>query len=100
MVNNVQHPLQYDRADGYILAYRNHLIASWFASVAGMPEAQVDVYTQDIAAADRNAPGHGDVVAKLRRDLILRAIDMPVEEIDAAVTAATVRAWQHHSMTD
>lgn len=100
MANAARHPYPHDRADGHILAYRNHLIACWFARVARMPAEQVETYAREIARADRSAPGHGDVIAKLRRDLLHRAIDVPEGEIDTAVTAATARAWQHHGMTD
>ncbi|PPQ36298.1 hypothetical protein SAMN06265338_11747 [Rhodoblastus acidophilus] len=72
-----------------VTARRNRLFGLWAASVQGLSGEAADSYALLVIAADFQAPGDEDVIAKVRADLAGKASDAEVRaELDRAAAEA------------
>jgi hypothetical protein len=55
-------------------ARRNKLLGLWAAQKLGLSGEAAEAYAKEIVAADFEAPGDDDVVARLRRDFDAKAV--------------------------
>jgi hypothetical protein len=55
-------------------ARRNKLIGLWAAQRLGLSGDAAEAYAKEIVAADFEAPGDDDVVARIRRDFDAKAV--------------------------
>jgi hypothetical protein len=62
-----------------ITARRNKLLGLWAAGELGIAGAAADAYAREVVAADFEAPGDDDVIAKVAKDLAAKG-----KAIDAA----------------
>jgi len=62
-------------------ARRNKKLAVWAASVLGFDADHVPVYLDEIIAEDLKAPGAETVVAKLKRDLAAKGVEVSESEL-------------------
>jgi hypothetical protein len=79
-------------------ARRNKLLGLWAAGKLGIEGAAAETYAKEVVMADLEAPGHGDVFSKLRKDFdakgvgetdaqIHRAMDEMMEKAVAQIKA-------------
>ena len=78
--------------DFRVMARRNKLVGLWAAHKLGMAPAEADAYAATIIAADFEAPGEGDVLHKLRADLVAGGIDIGEAEVRAAMAEQLIEA--------
>lgn len=72
-----------------IAARRNKLFGLWAAARLGLPAgAAAEAYTQTVVAADFEAPGDADVIAKVQADLAERGIAVTEAELQAELARA------------
>ena len=60
--------LEYDTRDGEI-ARRNVLFGLWAGHRMGLKGDEIEAYAWSVHLADRDSPGHDDVIAKVAIDL-------------------------------
>jgi hypothetical protein len=72
-----------------ITARRNKLFGLWAATRLGLPAGKAaETYAKTVVAADFEAPGDADVVAKVRADLAERGIASTEAELRAELARA------------
>ena len=75
-----------------VTARRNRLFGLWAAERLGLAGDAAEAYARTVVEADFQAPGDGDVIAKVKTDLTVAGID-PAEpvlraELDRAAAEA------------
>jgi hypothetical protein len=76
-----------------ITARRNYLFGSWAAAKMGLAEgAASDAYAKAVIAADLEAPGDDDVIAKVRDDLASKGVTVAETELRAELARAATEA--------
>jgi hypothetical protein len=76
-----------------ITARRNKLLGLWTAERLGIPAGEeAQAYAMSVVAADFEAPGDDDVIAKIRGDLAGKGIDVTEAEVRAELARAAVEA--------
>ena len=72
-----------------VQARRDKLLGGWVAAKLGKTGASVDAYANDVAAANFDHPGDGDMIAKILRDL--KAEQVAVSELEITRKLAEFR---------
>ncbi|WP_291860821.1 ATPase inhibitor subunit zeta [Bradyrhizobium sp.] len=67
-MNDDPHQIEYDTRDGEI-ARRNVLFGLWAGQRMGLKGDAIEDYAWSVHLADRDSPGHDDVIAKVAIDL-------------------------------
>jgi hypothetical protein len=62
-------------------ARRNKLLGLWAAQKLGLGGDAAEAYAKEIVAADFEAPGDDDVLARIRRDFDAKAVDQSDHQI-------------------
>jgi hypothetical protein len=76
-----------------ITARRNKLLGLWAAQRLGIPDGEAaNTYAMSVVAADFQAPGDDDVVAKVQGDLAEKGITVTEAEVRAELTRAAAEA--------
>jgi hypothetical protein len=76
-----------------ITARRNRLFGLWAAEKMGLAEGEsVETYAKAVVAADFEAPGDDDVIAKVRADLAEKGIIVAEAELTAELARAAAEA--------
>jgi hypothetical protein len=76
-----------------ITARRNKLLGLWAAERLGIPAGEAaQTYAMSVVAADFQAPGDDDVIAKVRGDLAAKGIAVTEAEVRAELTRAAAEA--------
>ena len=76
-----------------ITARRNRLFGLWAAVRMGLePGEPAETYAKTVVAADFEAPGDGDVIAKVRKDLADKGIDTTEQELRGEFDRAAAEA--------
>jgi hypothetical protein len=76
-----------------ITARRNKLLGLWAAERLGIPAGQAaETYARSVVAADFQAPGDDDVVAKILGDFGAKGIAITEAEVRAELTRAAAGA--------
>ena len=76
-----------------IAARRNRLLGLWAAERLGLQAGEpAEAYARTVVAADFEAPGDGDVVAKVLGDLIGKGIAATEAEVRAELNRAAATA--------
>jgi hypothetical protein len=70
---------------------RNRLIGRWVAERLGLSATEAEAYSQAFAVA-ANTPAGSDVFGSIRRDFDAAGVEIPDDQILAAITDLTVRA--------
>jgi hypothetical protein len=74
-------------------ARRNKLFGLWAAGRLGLaPGEAAEAYAKDVVAADFEAPGDSDVIAKVRTDLAEKGITASEGELRAELERAAAEA--------
>jgi hypothetical protein len=73
-----------------ITARRNYLFGLWAAAKMGLAEGEA--YAKAVIAADLEAPGDDDVIAKVRDDLAAKGIVVAGDELRAELARAFAEA--------
>lgn len=75
-----------------VAARRNRLFGSWAAEKLGMTGAAAEGYARSIVDADFQKPGDGDVIEKVRSDLVAKGIDLSEARLRAELDRAAAEA--------
>jgi hypothetical protein len=76
-----------------ITARRNYLFGLWAAAKMDLAEgAARDAYAKAVIAADLEAPGDDDVIAKVRDDLASKGVTVAETELRAELARAATEA--------
>jgi len=76
-----------------ITARRNRLFGLWAAARLGLAAGEAaEAYAKTVVAADFEAPGDADVVAKVRADLAEKGLSLSEAELRAELGRADVEA--------
>src|ERR1700742_4659641 len=62
-------------------ARRNKLLGLWAAEKLGIAGPAADAYAKEVVMADFEAPGHDDVLAKLRKDFEAKGVQQTDQQI-------------------
>jgi hypothetical protein len=81
-----------------ITARRNYLFGLWAAAKMGLAEAEA--YAKTVIAADLEAPGDDDVIAKVRDDLASKGVVIAETELRAELTRAAAEAQRQVQALD
>ena len=74
-------------------ARRNRLFGFWAAERMGILTGEAaEAYAKSVVAADFEAPGDGDVIAKVRADLAAKGIILTEAELRAELARAAAEA--------
>ncbi len=66
-----------------ITARRNKLFGLWAAERLGLSLSDAEAYAKTVVAADLEAPGDADVIAKVHSDLNARGVDCTEAELQS-----------------
>jgi hypothetical protein len=76
-----------------VTARRNKLLGLWTAQRLGIPDGEAaQAYAMSVVAADFEAPGDNDVIAKIQGDLAAKGIGVTEVELRAELSRAAVEA--------
>jgi hypothetical protein len=76
-----------------IAARRNKLFGLWAAGCLGLPAGEpTEAYARTVVAADFEAPGDEDVIAKVQADFAAAGLRINEAEIRAEIANAAVEA--------
>jgi hypothetical protein len=76
-----------------VTARRNRLFGLWAAGRLGLSDGEpAEEYAKTVVAADFEAPGDGDVIAKVRNDLAGKGINLTDTELRAELDRAAAEA--------
>jgi hypothetical protein len=75
-----------------VAARRNKLLGLWAAEQLGLTGAEVEGYAKTVVAADFEAPGDGDVVAKLLSDFAARGLSVAEGDVRSELARAAAEA--------
>jgi hypothetical protein len=76
-----------------ITARRNRLFGLWAAGRLGLAAGEAaEAYAMDVVAADFEAPGDSDVIAKVRTDLADKGISASEDELREGLERAAAEA--------
>jgi hypothetical protein len=76
-----------------ITARRNRLFGLWAAGRLGLEAGEpAETYAKTVVAADFDAPGDGDVIAKVRKDLADKGIETTDQDLRAELGRAAAEA--------
>jgi hypothetical protein len=76
-----------------ITARRNRLFGLWAAGRLGLAAGEAaEAYSKDVVAADFEAPGDADVIAKVRTDLAEKGVTASEAELRAELERAATEA--------
>ena len=66
-------------------ARRNKLLGMWAAEKLGLNGSEAEAYARDVVTADFDAPGDGDVFAKVRKDFDAKGVAQSDQQIRGAM---------------
>ncbi len=84
----------HDSRDG-VKVRRNVLFGLWAARRMGLPEDEAEPYAWSVHFADLDAPGHDDVIAKVRADLETRGVPASERQLRDQLREMEQRASLH-----
>jgi hypothetical protein len=80
-----------DSREGEI-ARRNVLFGLWAGRLLGLAGDQLELYAWSVHFADRDRPGHDDVIAKVRADLAARGVALREQRLRERLREMQLRA--------
>ena len=83
-----------------VIARRNVLAALWAGGLMGKRGKELEHYARDVHSADFEIPGDGDVVAKLRHDLIVSGLPQEAAHVRDRLRSFQTQAWRECAATD
>ncbi|GEO43070.1 hypothetical protein GGE65_006985 [Skermanella aerolata] len=90
----------FEATEGYVVARRNLLIGLWAGRRLGLSGTELETYAREIVAADRDEPGHEDVLRKLRADFKEAGCPISEPELSAQVVSCHAEASRQCAATD
>jgi hypothetical protein len=90
----------FEATEGYVVARRNLLIGLWAGRRLGLSGADLETYAQTVVAADREEPGHEDVLRKLRADFAQAGRPVSEADLNAQLVACHTEASRQCAATD
>lgn len=75
-----------------VTARRNRLFGLWAAAKMGLADEAHQAYAKSVVAADFEAPGDDDVIAKVRADLAEKGVALSAAELRAELERAGTEA--------
>jgi hypothetical protein len=83
--------VDHDSRDGEI-ARRNVLFGLWAGRRLGLAGDELELYAWSVHFADRDRPGHDDVIAKVRVDLAARGVPLREQGLRERLREMQLRA--------
>ena len=84
-----------------VTARRNRLFGLWAAGRLGLAAGEpAETYAKSVVAADFEAPGDGDVIAKVRTDLAAQGIAVTEAELRSELERAAAEARRQLAAQD
>ncbi|WP_158047302.1 DUF1476 domain-containing protein [Skermanella pratensis] len=93
-------PCPFDATDGYVTARRNLLLGLWAGRRLSLTGTDLETYARSVVKADRDEPGHEDVLRKVRADLKQAGCPVPEAELTSRLVACHAEASRQCAATD